>query len=176
MSFICRRIKNHFHVNGFAFSLALKQRLWATRKWPNVLEKLHRTSPHSLRAAVIEPLLQALPPCYPKYFAGDMRRMFPSIYLWGAPALILSLSHYRLLAIVIWWAAADARSCLERPVSLSSWSITVVAWSPLEYAPIWAKIFKTQYMLTTESEKNNFLKDGPCKISLRFLRQKNGRY
>ena len=101
MSFICMRIKNHFHINGFAFSLALKQRLGTTRKWPNVLGKLHRTSLHSLRAAVIKPLLQALPPCYPKYFAGDIRRMFLSIYLWGAPALILSLSHSRLLAIII---------------------------------------------------------------------------
>ena len=27
--------KNHFHNNGFARSLALKQRLGATRKWPN---------------------------------------------------------------------------------------------------------------------------------------------
>ena len=28
------RIKNHFHNNGFALGLALKQRLEATRKWP----------------------------------------------------------------------------------------------------------------------------------------------
>ena len=34
MSFICSRIKNHFHVIGLAFSLALKQWLGATRKWP----------------------------------------------------------------------------------------------------------------------------------------------
>ena len=34
MSFICLTISNHFHVNGFALSLALKQRLEATRKWP----------------------------------------------------------------------------------------------------------------------------------------------
>ena len=34
MSFICIRIKKHFHINGFALSLALKQRLGATRKWP----------------------------------------------------------------------------------------------------------------------------------------------
>ena len=27
------RIKNHFHINGFALSLALKKSLWATRKW-----------------------------------------------------------------------------------------------------------------------------------------------
>ena len=34
MSFISIRIKKHFHINGFALSLALKQRLGATRKWP----------------------------------------------------------------------------------------------------------------------------------------------
>ena len=34
MSFICMIIKNHFHINGFAFSLALKVRLFGTRKWP----------------------------------------------------------------------------------------------------------------------------------------------
>ena len=27
------RIKNHFHINGFALSLALKERLEATQKW-----------------------------------------------------------------------------------------------------------------------------------------------
>ena len=30
---ICMRINNHFHINGFALSLALKQRLEATQKW-----------------------------------------------------------------------------------------------------------------------------------------------
>ena len=34
MSFICMRIKNHFHINGVELSLVLKQRLEATRKWP----------------------------------------------------------------------------------------------------------------------------------------------
>ena len=34
--------KNHFHINGFALSLALKQRLQTTRKWPfQKLECLH---------------------------------------------------------------------------------------------------------------------------------------
>ena len=32
MSLICTTIKNHFHTKAFAFSLALKQRLWATEK------------------------------------------------------------------------------------------------------------------------------------------------
>ena len=30
-SFICMRMKRHFHINGVAFSLALKQRPGATR-------------------------------------------------------------------------------------------------------------------------------------------------
>ena len=33
MIFICMRIKRHVHINGFAVSLTLKQRLWATQKW-----------------------------------------------------------------------------------------------------------------------------------------------
>ena len=28
------RMRNRFHINSFALSLALKQRLEATRKWP----------------------------------------------------------------------------------------------------------------------------------------------
>ena len=34
MSFIYITIKNHFHINGFALSLALKVRFFGTRKWP----------------------------------------------------------------------------------------------------------------------------------------------
>ena len=34
MNFICIIIKNHFHINGFALSLALKVRFFGTRKWP----------------------------------------------------------------------------------------------------------------------------------------------
>ena len=34
MSFFCIIIKNHFHINGFALSLALKVRFFGTRKWP----------------------------------------------------------------------------------------------------------------------------------------------
>ena len=34
MRFIYIGIKNHFHINGFVFSHALKQKLGATRKWP----------------------------------------------------------------------------------------------------------------------------------------------
>ena len=34
MSFISMTIKNHFHINGFALNLALKVRLFGTRKWP----------------------------------------------------------------------------------------------------------------------------------------------
>ena len=32
-NFICMRMKNHFHINDYALSLALKQRLGTTRKW-----------------------------------------------------------------------------------------------------------------------------------------------
>ena len=34
MSFICIRIANHFHINAFTLTLALKQRLLVTRRWP----------------------------------------------------------------------------------------------------------------------------------------------
>ena len=33
MSYICMKMKNHFHIDGVAVSLALKWRLEATRKW-----------------------------------------------------------------------------------------------------------------------------------------------
>ena len=35
MSYICMRLKNHLYINGFALSLALKQRMEETRKRPN---------------------------------------------------------------------------------------------------------------------------------------------
>ena len=28
--------KKHFYINGLAVGLAFKQRLWVTRKWPNL--------------------------------------------------------------------------------------------------------------------------------------------
>ena len=34
MSFTRMKIKTHFHINGFARSLALKVRFFGTRKWP----------------------------------------------------------------------------------------------------------------------------------------------
>ena len=34
MSFICMRMKNHFHIKGWALNLVLKQRPGGTRKWP----------------------------------------------------------------------------------------------------------------------------------------------
>ena len=33
MSFICRRMKNHFHIKGWALNLVLIQRPGGTRKW-----------------------------------------------------------------------------------------------------------------------------------------------
>ena len=41
ISFICMRINNHFHINGFALCLALKQRLGPTRKWPIKAKAMH---------------------------------------------------------------------------------------------------------------------------------------
>ena len=48
MSFICMRTKVHFHINGCALSLALKNKLEATLNWPipapsidNVIMKSH---------------------------------------------------------------------------------------------------------------------------------------
>ena len=37
MSFICMKTKNQSHINGFAISLPLKQRLRAKRRWPILL-------------------------------------------------------------------------------------------------------------------------------------------
>ena len=37
ISFICIIIKTHFHVNGFALSLAWEMRFFETRKWPIAL-------------------------------------------------------------------------------------------------------------------------------------------
>ena len=34
MSFICMRMKNHFHIKGWTLNLVLIQRLGGTRKWP----------------------------------------------------------------------------------------------------------------------------------------------
>ena len=42
-SFICIIIKNHFRINGFALSLALKARFFGTRKWP-ILDRKIRIS------------------------------------------------------------------------------------------------------------------------------------
>ena len=37
MSLICMRMKNHFHIKGWALNLVLIQRPGGTRKWPIVL-------------------------------------------------------------------------------------------------------------------------------------------
>ena len=52
-----------------------------------------------------------------------------SFYFGRTRSDFISLSHFRLLAMT------DARSCLERPVSLSSWSINIVAGRSLERLP-----------------------------------------
>ena len=40
INFICIIIENHFHINGFALSLALKVRFFGTRKWPILLKPI----------------------------------------------------------------------------------------------------------------------------------------
>ena len=52
--------------------------------------------------------------------------LYLSIYFGRTRTDFISLSHSGLLAMT------DARSCLERPLSLSSWSINVVFGRPLE--------------------------------------------
>ena len=59
-----------------------------------------------------------------------------TIYFGPTRTGFISLSYSRLLALT------DARSCLERPVSLSSWSINVVAWRPLERLPCFGSELK----------------------------------
>ena len=39
MSFICMRIKQHFHINGFALSLALKQ-TWGYQEITYLIDEL----------------------------------------------------------------------------------------------------------------------------------------
>ena len=41
MSFVCVGIKNHFHMNGCALRLALKQNIGATLRWP--IQHMERT-------------------------------------------------------------------------------------------------------------------------------------
>ena len=40
MSFICMRMKNHFHVKGWALNLVLIQRPWEPGKWPIIFLRL----------------------------------------------------------------------------------------------------------------------------------------
>ena len=58
MSFPGMRIKNRFHINGFAISLALKQRLEATWKWPfRIVENLGLPLREKLEASTIKTYL-----------------------------------------------------------------------------------------------------------------------
>ena len=43
MSFICMRMKNHFHIKGWALNLVLMQRPGGTRKWPILTSFLRST-------------------------------------------------------------------------------------------------------------------------------------
>ena len=48
-SFICMRMKNHFHIKSCALNLVLIQRPWGTQKWPIVLPRPLLQSQKSLR-------------------------------------------------------------------------------------------------------------------------------
>ena len=41
INFICMRIQNHFYINGFELSLALEERLGATRKLRIVMNEIN---------------------------------------------------------------------------------------------------------------------------------------
>ena len=41
INFICTRIQNHFYINGFELSLALEERLGATRKLRIVMNEIN---------------------------------------------------------------------------------------------------------------------------------------
>ena len=47
MSFICMRMKNYFHIKGWALHLVLIQRPGATRKWPIPSEMRYVDGKHS---------------------------------------------------------------------------------------------------------------------------------
>ena len=45
MSFICTKMKNHFHIKGWALNLVLIQRFGGTRKWPSIMRTSCETGP-----------------------------------------------------------------------------------------------------------------------------------
>ena len=53
MSFICTRMKNHFHVKGLALNLVLIWKPGGTRKWPIII--LLNSTPYLMRHAVASP-------------------------------------------------------------------------------------------------------------------------
>ena len=53
---VCIIIENHFHINGFALSLAFKVRFFGTRKWPDPDPKCGCTAAQKERAWVWIPL------------------------------------------------------------------------------------------------------------------------
>ena len=52
MSLICIRMKNHFHIKGWALNLVLIQRPGGTRKWPRHFRNEKRTGAE-MRSAIV---------------------------------------------------------------------------------------------------------------------------
>ena len=65
-SFICMRMKNHFHIKSCALNLVLIQRPWGTQKWPIVLPRPLLQSQKSLR--------KLTRPSFPLFLKWRMKR------------------------------------------------------------------------------------------------------
>ena len=70
MSFICMRMKTHFHIKGGAPNLVLIQRPWGTRKWPilrnplkSAFDRFLSTSMFFCSSMYIEPALNFREEC-----------------------------------------------------------------------------------------------------------------
>jgi len=78
MSFICIIIKNHFHINGFALSLALKVRFFGTRKW-SINNKPWETDCFShFQNGDRRHLTEAKIPCYPQTHIRQQKNFLSS--------------------------------------------------------------------------------------------------
>ena len=70
MSFICMRMKNHFHIKGWAPTLVLKQRLGGTRKWPIVWLEVITVKPRFTNARLTRT------PCNYRQFSLSLLKTF----------------------------------------------------------------------------------------------------
>ena len=77
MSFICVRMKNDFHIKGWAITLVLKQRRWGTRKWPAPKKKQQqpKKTSWSLDSLRKQPTFRDATKGFPaKWLLGNERR------------------------------------------------------------------------------------------------------